>query len=63
MDAAEVVNKDEIMCPYCGHEFRDSWDVHCDGGTEIDCQKCGKEFHVVRDTVVTYTSCRLKKDE
>lgn len=32
MDEAEVVNKDEIMCPYCGHEFRDSWDYNCDGG-------------------------------
>lgn len=59
MDDGSILNFDEIICPYCRHEFSDSWDIHCDDGTEIDCQKCGKEFHVERDTVVTYISRRL----
>lgn len=52
---------DEIVCPQCGHEFSDSWDIDCEDGATVDCQKCDQSFWVVRIVSVNYTSMSLKK--
>jgi len=49
---------DEIVCPYCGHEHRDSWEMldgHSDCG-KVDCGECEREFEVSRYVSVSYTS-------
>jgi len=41
----------EIVCPYCGAEFSDSWEFGDDDFPECD---CGKKFISRRDIEVTY---------
>jgi len=53
--------KKEMVCPYCGCENGESWEVKADDG-EIECDECGKEFMYCRNYEVTYTTWR-KKDE
>jgi hypothetical protein len=44
---------DEIVCPYCGYEFGDSYE-YSEGQTW--CEDCGKEFSFYKYVSVTYTS-------
>jgi transcription elongation factor Elf1 len=52
---------DDIVCPYCGYEFTDSWEFE---GNEdlglIDCQSCEKPFIATRNVEVTYTTEKAK---
>lgn len=41
----------EAVCPWCGCEFSDSWELE-DG--EYDCDVCGQPVVVIRDVDVTY---------
>jgi hypothetical protein len=49
----------EIVCPYCGHQFRDSWEV-CpgDSGEDVECRSetCGKTFLMERLTIIEYVT-------
>ena len=47
----------EIVCPYCGYEFSDSWEIG-DGEDigNIECRDCDAEFDCRRDIEVTYCS-------
>lgn len=53
---------DEIICPYCGHKFTDSWEIrmneHGSIGTH-ECEKCGEEFKVYRNIEITYITEKL----
>ena len=53
---------DEIVCPYCGYEFTDSWWLNdCDSA---ECEECGKEFKLYVECSVTYsTEKKEEKDE
>lgn len=54
-----------IVCPHCGHEDRDSWEVDfgpsLDGDTTVYCGRCEEEFNVSRNVEVSYTSFPIKK--
>ena len=54
-----------IMCPYCGHENRDSWEVDfgsgMEGDTRVWCGNCDEEFYVSRNVEVSYTSFPIKE--
>lgn len=50
----------EVVCPYCGHQHRDSWELLEDCDT-YECVSCEKEFEYQRETEVTY--CTWKKDK
>jgi transcription elongation factor Elf1 len=48
---------EEIVCPYCGHEFSDSWYLGPSEGEHVgstNCESCDKEFHYSRHIEVTY---------
>ena len=51
---------DEVVCPWCNHEHRDSWDYDWTANetAEIDCEECGKTFEARRSFDVTYYSSR-----
>lgn len=51
----------EIVCPYCGHVYMDSWECQ-DETYDEECPSCGKRFYYTRDVTVTYTSHKLKPD-
>lgn len=44
---------DEVVCPNCGYEFGDSWEM--DDGTH-DCPDCEQKFHLEKCVSVTYTT-------
>lgn len=49
-----------VICPYCGYEDRDSWEIDfgesLEGETEIFCGNCGKEFTASRTATIYYHS-------
>jgi DNA-directed RNA polymerase subunit RPC12/RpoP len=53
---------DEIVCPYCGHEFGDSWEFNDSDGKKIDCYECDKTFELSVNFEATYTTRRIKED-
>ena len=56
----EYVN--EITCPYCGWQDRDSWEMNDDYDEEFTCGECDEIFAVSRHIEVTYSSSCLKHD-
>ena len=53
---------DEIVCPYCGHEFGDSWEIDADSGEE-ECYECGKKFEFYRHIEVSYCTYEITDNE
>lgn len=51
---------EEIVCPYCGRVFTDSWEC-ADEDINLDCA-CGKKFEMQRNLVVTYSTARKQED-
>lgn len=43
-DEIDHENTKEIVCPYCGHEFEDSWEYDEAGSGEAECDSCEKTF-------------------
>lgn len=52
------------ICPYCGYETRDAWEIDfgsdMEGDAEINCGKCEKIFFVCRQVTVTYSTLQVK---
>lgn len=44
---------DEIVCPHCGHEFRDSFE-YPEYVEEIECYQCEGKFSMNRNITITY---------
>ena len=51
-----------IKCPYCDWEDHDSWEFGEDEGM-LTCGNCEKEFNVVRNIEVTYSTTRINCEE
>lgn len=51
---------DEIVCPWCGYEFSDSWELGNGGEcTELEeCPNCEKEFYASRIVTVEYSTSK-----
>jgi len=51
-----------IICPYCGHEDQDSWEVM--SGEEdlgiINCGMCEEEFVATRNISITYCTEKVE---
>ena len=56
MNEIDCRSTDQIVCPYCGYEFTDSYELGEDG--DVECDECGQTFNFTSDTVVYYTSTR-----
>lgn len=55
---------EEIVCPYCGYEFGDSWEYADYTEIKVECGdhiNCGEEFIVYPDITVTYTTRKIKE--
>lgn len=53
----------EVVCPHCGHEQSDSWEINfgigLEGDAEIQCGECGEDFIASRQAEITYSSKKL----
>ena len=52
----------EIVCPYCGYEFIDSWEVP-DGEDVLECDDCEKEFVLDMECVRYFTTWEMPSDK
>lgn len=60
MDEPEEIDYEwtpEVVCPYCGYEQRDSWELTEDTG-ETYCDECERTFGYQRFTEYTYTTTK-----
>ena len=60
-DEIDHDNTNNLVCPYCGYEDRDSWEV-CPNDEDLDvceCGSCGKEFRAWRNISITYSTEKL----
>ena len=46
---------DEVICPHCGYEASDSWEIE-EG--QHRCSDCNRTFEVQRNVEITYTTTR-----
>ena len=56
-------HENAIICPYCNHEEKDSWEYNDEGQGTWKCGACDEEFDVVRDVEVTYSTFRTSCEE
>lgn len=53
----------EIVCPYCGHEFEESWDYNIgDNDVTIECVHCEEKFPVSSEQETFYYSAKRRDD-
>ena len=58
MAEIEHEGTEEIVCPWCGYEFQDSWEFEENGETE--CYGCEKRFKHCQIIDVTYDTERIE---
>ena len=51
----DCFHKRYAVCPWCGYEDEDSWEYE-EGETEAECPNCGKEFTVIAEIEMNYTT-------
>ena len=51
------------VCPYCGDEDVDSFELNCDDEKIVCCPSCGKQYGVVRNVEITYTTWGVDNGE
>lgn len=65
MDEKEIDHEytKEIVCPYCGYEFLDSFEIGSDEEDLglIECDECGKHFYATRNMEITYSTEKPKE--
>jgi len=63
----DTEHRDNIVCPHCGYEDRDSWEVDfgpgLEGETEHECADCGLTMKAERCCTVTYTTAKSPNDK
>lgn len=55
----ERMFEDGLVCPYCGYEDNDAFELSDDDGT-VECGRCGAEIHYTRNVEVTYSTEPVK---
>ena len=54
--------RDDIVCPYCGYEFTDSWEYNdTQDEQKVDCHDCGKEFLLYMHVTIDYSTYKKKE--
>lgn len=53
---------EEIVCPYCGHEFDNSCEYSRESSSGIEnCEQCNKEFRWYAEYEVSYTTTKNER--
>ena len=65
MEAIDHELTDELVCPYCGHEFGDSWEYFSDDGGQtsrrLKCDECERELFAEVVVDISYTTRKLEQ--
>lgn len=57
MESIEHDFTDEIICPHCGEEWSDSWEL--DDGGVLECYACEEEFTYNRNITIDYSTNKI----
>lgn len=61
----ETQYTDEPICPNCGYEEPNAWEIDFpdqgESDTEMDCGNCDKPLEVYRSLIVSYSTFEVKK--
>jgi DNA-directed RNA polymerase subunit RPC12/RpoP len=49
---------DEVICPYCGYEYSDSWEFRSNEG-ELTCNNCNKKFLYTRNISIDFSTTKM----
>jgi len=49
---------ENLVCPYCGKEHFDSWDIPADTGS-FECEKCEREFHFEKEEIIRWNTKKI----
>jgi transcription elongation factor Elf1 len=52
-----------IVCPYCGYEDKDSWEI-CSGKEDlgiVECGRCEEEFYASRIVTIEYSTYKIEE--
>lgn len=60
MTEFKTENTDKIVCPYCGHVHKDSWEYNDWSGKRVACHSCGEEFELHVEVTIEYTTERVE---
>ena len=52
---------EEIVCPYCGYEFKDSCEFP--DSAKPRCHECDRDFLAERNHRITYSTAKIEKDK
>lgn len=61
----ETYSEQELVCPYCDYEFRDSFEFSENSAGDlglIECPDCGKEFWGYREVSISYSGVEATYD-
>lgn len=50
------------VCPFCGSEEPDAWEINfggLEGDTEVSCGSCGEEYCCSREASIYYTTKKI----
>jgi hypothetical protein len=65
MSETDLTRNLNPVCPHCGHEERDAWEIDfgsgLEGEAEISCGRCEKDYIAERVVDVSYTTRKLKR--
>jgi len=53
---------DEVVCPWCGNEYRDCWEW-TENSDEMKCDECGKVFEYEKDVTVKYDTSKKQCED
>ena len=57
-------NRSNIVCPHCGYEERNSWELReADFGEIMKCEDCGEWFIPEREVIINYSTSKAKMGE
>ncbi len=52
------------VCPFCGHEERDAWEMDfggMEGSCKHTCASCGEEYKCWREVTIYYSTEKIKE--
>jgi hypothetical protein len=56
----DTMRTHNAVCPYCGYEERDSWEINLgdfgEGDGETTCGSCSRDYFVSRICNISYTT-------
>lgn len=64
MNNIEHEMTEEIVCPFCGSEFTESWEFGEYSNDEdlglVECDECNKSFYATRNISISYSTKKAK---